>query len=321
MDRFHIILSNYNKLFCFVDNFNRLKGFDGKRDKVYIFDCSPDPGWHEQLAIADRLTSFGLRWGDNLYFIRRRNWGDNWGTMLDYLRCVQNKTIQTPQYSAFMQEHYLDVKRYVKEDTIPEDITFNLDQIENEFNSDPDIGCVFICRFGIRICVSNPITKRSREFYGDGIDVLPKANRKFFFIDGGNFIVRPRHLLSWFEKHPSYLSKGDGSYGFCIVWEARMGSILFNQEIKWADMYRNIEFSTIEQIDRIEASRKEKISMLWYDNRVWHFFYGRDLQQYYPAPIVSVLRYLPRYLHMLLFHPRDKRLTFVQPPRRETGLN
>ena len=71
--RLHIVVSNYKRLFCFVDNFRRIQGFDGQRDRVIIFDCSPDPDWREQLAIADRLTSFGLRWGDNLYFVRRRS--------------------------------------------------------------------------------------------------------------------------------------------------------------------------------------------------------------------------------------------------------
>ena len=313
MDRFHIVVSNYKRLFCFVDNFHRIQGFDGQRDRVVIFDCSPEPDWQEQLAIADRLTSFGLRWGGNLYFVRRRNWGDNWGAILDYFRCIQDQRIPTPEYAAFMQEHYLDLLRFVREDTIPEDAVYDLDQIETKFRSDPDIGCAFFSRYGIRVCASNPVTDRKREFFGDGTELLPKAKRTCFCVDGGNFIVRPRLHLDWFKAHPHYLTQGDGSYGFCIVWEARVGKILYDRGIKWADMYRTIEYSTIEQLDAIEASRGEKVSMLWYDNRVWHFFYGRDLQPYPPMPVISVLRYLRQYLRYSCSHSRDTRLTFVQP--------
>lgn len=38
MDRFHIVVSNYKRLFCIEENFNRIKAFDTDRDRVYIFD-------------------------------------------------------------------------------------------------------------------------------------------------------------------------------------------------------------------------------------------------------------------------------------------
>lgn len=318
MDRFHIVVSNYNRLFCFVDNFHRIQGFDGRRDRVYILDCSPDPDWREQLAIADRLTSFGLRWGDNLYFVRRRNWTRDQGAQLDYFRCIRDQRIPTPEYVATMQEHYLDLERYVKEDTIPEDAVYDLDRIETKFRSDPDIGCAFFARYGIRVSTSNPVTDRKREFCGDGTELLPKARRRCFLIDGSNCIVRPRLYLEWFNAHPRRLIQGCDVRN---VWEVRLGKILYDQGIKWADMYRNIEYSTIEELDAIEASRGEKVSMLWYDNRVWFFFGGRDLQRYPPTPVISVLRYLPLYLRGLVFRPRDTRLTFVQPDVAEHDLS
>ena len=148
--------------------------------------------------------------------------------------------------------------------------------IESSPSSDPDIGCAFFARYGIRINTSNPVTERKNEFWGDGAKLVPKAKRTTLFVDGGNFIARPQLYLSWFKAHPRYLTQGDGSFPFCIVWETRMGKILYDQGIKWVDMYRDIEYSTIEYLDAIEASCGEKVSMLWYDNRVWCFFYGRD---------------------------------------------
>jgi hypothetical protein len=308
MDRFHIVVANYKRLFCFVDNFQRIQGFDGQRDRVVIFDCSPDPDWQEQLAIADRLTSFGLRWGDNLYFVQRRNWIRDQGAQLDYFRCLIDQRIPMPNYAACMQEHYLDLKRFVKEDTIPEDAVYDLDQIEAKFRSDPDIGCAFFARYGIRVSTSNPST--DEKSWGDGTVLHPKAKRRCFLVDGSNHIVRPQLYLNWFKVHPRRLTQGCDVRN---VWEVRLGKILYDQGIKWADMYRNIEYSTIEELDAIEASRGEKVSMLWYDNRAWFFFGGRDMQPYPPTPVIPVLRYSIRYLYNWIFCSRDTRLTFVQP--------
>lgn len=311
--RFHIVVSNHNKLHCFVDNFHRIERFDSEHDRVYIMDCSPNPEWQGQMAIADRLTSFGLRWGQSLCFIRRRNWNVNHGAQLDYFRLLQDGTIPIPAYTAFMQEHYLDLKHFVKEDTIPEDAVYDLNRIEAKFVSDPGIGCALFARYGIRVCASNPVAERKKEFFGDRAQMLPGARRRCFCIDGGNFLVRPQLYLDWFKAHPRILTEGDGSYGFAHVWEVRLGKILYDQRIEWVDLHRHLQYSTVEQLDAIEGSLGQKVSMLWYDNRVWYFFYGHDLQPYPPTPAISVLRYVPQYLRQMVSHPRDTRLTFVQP--------
>ncbi|MDY6836615.1 MAG: methyltransferase domain-containing protein [Thermodesulfobacteriota bacterium] len=308
VDRFHIVVSNYKRISCFVDNFRRIQGFDRRRDRVIIFDCSPDPDWQEQLAIAESLTFLGLRWGENLYFIRRRNWNVNHGAQLDYFRCLIDQSIPKPEYAAFMQDHYLDLKRFVKEDTIPENAVYDLDQVEAKFRSDPDIGCAFFSRYGIRVSTSSPIS--DKDFWGDGAELIPGAKRRWFLVDGGNFIVRPQLYLNWFKAHPHRLTQG---FYVQNCWEVRLGKILCDQGIKWADMYRNIEYSTIEDLDAIEASRGEKVSMLWYDNRVWFFFGGRDMQSYPPKPLIPILRYFMRYIRDWIFHSRDKRLRFVWP--------
>jgi hypothetical protein len=207
-----------------------------------------------------------------------------------------------------MQEHYLDLERYVKEDTIPADAVYDLDRIEAKFRSDPDIGCAFFARYGIRVSTSNPVA--DKDLWGDGAELRPGAKRRCFLIDGSNHIVRPQLYLSWFNAHPHRLAP---SCDVLNVWEVRLGKILYDQGIKWADLYRNIEYSTIEELDAVEASRGEKASMLWYDYRALFFFGGRDMQPYPPRPLIPILRYLRRYLRDLIFHSRDTRLTFVQP--------
>ena len=318
-DRFHIVVSNFRRLDCFVDNFNRMQGFDINRDRIFIFDCTPYSEFQTELNIADRLTAFGLTWGENLHFIRRRNWGVNHGAQLDYFRAIREGKISLPTYTAFIQEHYLDLEHFVKEDTIPEKSTYDLNQMEAKFRNDPEIGCAFYARKGIRVCTSNPVTKSDEVFFGDGTSLLPNARRHCFCIDGGNFIVRPELYLNWFNTHPHYLTRGDGSYGFAHVWEVRLGSILYNQKIKWADLYRNIDYRDINQLDEIEVLRGEKCSELWYDNRIWFFFYGRDIHRYLPLPFVSTLRYLIRYLIYFFQFPRDKTLQFMRPKKNMEG--
>ena len=265
------------------------------------------------MAIADRLTSSGLRWGENLHFIRRRNWNMNLGAQLDYFRCLLDERIPTPAYAAFMQEHHLDPDRFVKEDTIPDGAVYDLDLIEAEFQSDPNVGCVFLARYGMRVSASNPVNERGKDFCGDGTELLPRARRRCFCIDGGNFIVRPQLYLDWFSAHPGSLTRGDGSYGCALVWEVRLGKILYDQRIEWVDLRRHLTYSTIEQLDVIEESLAQKVSMLWYDSRVYSLFYGSDVQSYPPTPLAPVLRYLRQYARHALSHSRDTRLVFVQP--------
>jgi hypothetical protein len=314
MHRFHLIVQNYNKLQSLVDNFERVENFDPRRDAVYIFDCSPTHTWQQELLTADRLTEHDLEWNRNLFFIRRRNWGVNHGAQLDYFRCLLDNRIPIPTYSAFVQEHYFDLENYVKEDTLPENAHYDLDQIEMKFESDPETGCVFFARKGIRICVSNPVRNNHTNFFGDAAELFEGATPRCFCTDGGNFIVRPELFVNWFKKNPRYLTKGNGSYGFSHVWETRLGKILYDQKIKWVDMCRDARYETVEELFSLQRSRNEKLGEFWYDNWLWYFFHGRDQQRYPLLSVRSVLTYLFQdYLPNALLCSRDKRLEFVSP--------
>jgi hypothetical protein len=313
MNRFHIVVSNFKRVISFVDNFNKIHGFDPGQDSIYIFDCSPESVYQSELMTANQLCSHSLEWNKNLFFIKRRNWGVNHGAQLDYFRAILDGLIQPPKLIAFMQMHFLDLKKFVKEDTLPENVIYDLDQIARKFAYDPQIGCVFHSRYGVRVLTSNPVTETAREFYGDGENLLDKAVRRGFLIDGGNFIVRPELYLNWFTTHRKYLTSGDGSYPFSIVWEGRLGQILYDQKIKWCDMYRNLEYTTISDLDEIEQKLSRKVSKLWYDHRIWYFFYGRDQKLYWPFPLRSFIQYLRIYLVNQKTYPRDTTLTFEKP--------
>jgi len=312
-NRFHIVVSNHQRIQSFVDNFPKIMGFNPAEDSILIFDCSPENAWKEQLTITDRLCKSGLKWNKNLFFIRRRNWGMNIGGQMDYVRVIRDKLIEAPKFSAFMQEHYLDIANFVKEDTLPENTDYNLDQIAEKFESDNQLGCIFHARYGVRVAISDPIIESKREFFGDGDTLIKGAVRRGFLVDGGNFIVRPEMYVKWFDTNPKYLTSGDGSYGFTIVWEARLGQILYDQRIKWCDLSRNLEYSSIAELDALENSLSKKISKLWYDNRVWYFYYGRDQWKYPPLPLRSVLRYFPIYTKHYLSYQRNTNMIFFQP--------
>ena len=322
MDRFHIVVANCERLSSFAENFHLITNFDPGTDRVYIFDCqrrtrnldrSAEPKGHSQVAIADALTAHGLEWGTNLFFIRRRNWGEICGVQLDYFRCLLDGTIPVPEYSAFMQEHYLDQQRYVNVDTLPEGEVFDLSRFEEGFQSDESVGCVFLTRYGIRVSTSNPDTTGMFEG-GDRVELMPEAVRRFLFVDGANYACRPQLYLNWFSRHPKELTAGDGSYGFVLAWEAKMGKLLYDQQITWVDLYRDARYRTIADVDAIEQSRGEKISMLWYDCRHYYFFYGRDQQTYRPTPLRPLITYaLKQYLPGLIRYPRDTRLRFTYP--------
>jgi hypothetical protein len=311
--RFHIVVANFEQITNFVDNFKNIHGFDPDQDSIYILDSSQESAVQSEMVRANRLCSHGLEWEKNLFFIKRRNWGVNHGAQLDYFRAVLEGMIQPPQLVAFMQEHYLDLDIFVKEDTLPKDAVYDLNQIAHKFEDDQQIGCGFHSRYGIRVSISNPVTDDVKEFFGDGDKLLDKAVRRSFLIDGGNFVVRPELYLRWFAAHRKYLIAGDGSYGFSHVWEARLGQILYDQNIKWCDFYRELEYTTISDLDEIERESGRKVSKLWYDHRIWYFFYGRDLKSYWPLPLRSFIKYFRIYLLNQIMYPRDTTLTFVKP--------
>ena len=309
-NRIHLVVANYQRLSCFVENFEKVDGFNPEVDSVYIFDCSPEFNWRSELILAQTLCKHGLVWNKNIFFIRRRNWCVNHGAQLDYFRAILDGLISPPRVVAFMQEHFLDLKTLVKEDTIPEHTVYNVDRIVEKFESDPQVGCVFHTRYGVRVATSNPVIDNNKEFFGDSDVLLDRSTRRGFLIDGGNFIVRPDLYLRWFAAHPGYLTAGDGSYGFSHVWEARLGQILYDQKIKWCDLDRNLEYTTITELDLLEKNLSNKVSKLWYDHRIWYFFYGRDQQVYWPLPMRSFIRYLKIYLENQNTYPKDTTLTF-----------
>jgi len=291
MDRFHIVVSNYKRLSGFVDNFHKIRNFNPQRDRVFILDCSPEGEWHNELETARRMVDYGLTWGKNVIFVRRRNWAQNFGAVLDYYQWLLKGYIRPVSYNFFMQEHYLDTERSVNVDTIPDNCTIDLDAVEQLFYSDMEIGCAFMSRLGVRVGVSMPgvsdlpaLGLEGREDTPfkdtDGAylyQLAPGGVRRAFFTDGGNYIARPEPFLDYFRKYPDRLVEGNGGFGFCVVWELRLGQILCDLGLKWVDLYHGVNFRNLDELDAIEARLGRKISSYWYQNMNWIYYYGYDL--------------------------------------------
>ena len=313
MDRFHIVVSNYNRIESFVRNFEKISNFDLENDKVYVMDCSPEGNWAVQLEQTKSLASHGLEYDRNLFFIRRRNWNMNHGAQLDYIKAILDDKIEEPRYTAFVQEHYFDLDECVKDDTIPESADYDLNTIEAKFCEDEKIGCVFFSRNGIRISLNNPLKSTENYFWGDEETIvneghdpalintivggrrLKGSKPRCFFVDGGNFIVRPMPYTNWFKVRRSHLVEGDGSYGFCHVWEIRLGYILYKQNIVWVDMLNDLSYGSVGELAAMERSTGRKYSKPWYENRVWFYFYGRDMSRYLPFPWRNIREFRLEY--------------------------
>lgn len=291
MDRFHIVVSNYKRLFSFVENFHKIKNFQADRDRLYILDCSPEEDWAAELEAARQLSAYALEWGKSVFFIRRRNWAQNFGALLDYYRWSLAGNIPAAAYHFFMQEHYLDTERFLNADSIPDGFDLDLNAIEQVFVADREVGCAFATRQGIRVSVSQPYLIQDPPLGLEGREHAPFKDhdgyylhhlveggvRRYFFTDGGNGVVRAEPYVDYFRAHPDLLVEGDGSFGFCVVWEERLGKILGDLGMKWVDLYNRAIFRNLDELDAVEARLGRRISGLWYENMNWIYYYGYDL--------------------------------------------
>lgn len=295
MDRFHLVVANYNKIHLFISNIRKIKHLSQKFDKIFIFDCSSSSKQSKEVKEVRKLEESGFFLGKNVFFIARRNWNVNHGAQLDYLREVISTRISPAQYIFFLQDHFLDTKHFVKEDTIPNHLILDLNDIEKLFIKMKDLGCIFASRNGIRISVNNYTDKE----WGDEKTFKALKDKKIcikdernFFVDGGNFIIRSKYFIDWFKNKQELLIKGDGSYGFAHVWESRFGWILYNQGIRWYDLVYKISYRSINELVKIEEVRKRKFSKVWFDNRLWYWFYGKDFRCRYHIPLLEKILFI-----------------------------
>ena len=282
MTRFHLVVANYRRATSFTEKFASLRGFDPDIDKVVFFDCSPEAEWEMEYKNVQTLAAYGLQEDKNLIFFRRRTWNVCHGAHLDYFSLLLNQELEIPSYTLFMQDHYLDLARFVKEDTIPSSKQLCLTTIESLFKQDPEVGCCYLTRNGIRVSVTSSAIHP--KVYGDHQELLTDTVERHLFIDGLNCAVRPELYLPWMAKNPRRLTQGDGSYPAAFVWEIRLGWILYEQGIRWHDLANSVTFRSISELRELEKCMNQSLSKRWYDHRLWAVMYGRDMGWYWPIP-------------------------------------
>jgi hypothetical protein len=224
MNRFDIVVANFQRIEYFYENFSKLDNFDPVNDRIIVLDCSPT--WGEQLS---KLSTFCKTAGlsKSLLFIPRKNWLFNHGAQLDYINCLNSGIIERPSLCYFMQEHYLDTKRGVKGDTLPDGESLDLDEVFRLQHKNNNKLVIFCARFGYRVTqfVAQDELRKVYEYYSTVSSGRPSAFRFTIMcdfslcIDGGNFCVDPIVLMSVVRELRPTLNAGPSTYNHTHVWE------------------------------------------------------------------------------------------------------
>lgn len=280
-------------------------------------DCSENS--HRELIKCKKFISKNSWRNVNILFIKRRNWNLNHGAQLDYIRLLAGGKIGIPQYSFFMQDHYLNKKNIIKSDTIPDNKVIDLNSIEKIFLKSKKM-VLFCSRFGFRISTSVPNIK---EFLATDYGKYNLADHKgsvdcSFVVDGGNFCVDPSYYLNHYKKNKKLYTQGNGNYDFCHVWETRLCKILYDQKLMFYDYNHNFGFRTI-------ALLKERYPR---QGNIWHYFhhfptayvlYGGDIYKYSIWRVINgLLRYglflnwIINIIYQNIYYRRDKRLEILR---------
>src|SRR5919106_4523914 len=106
--RFHVVVFNFERIWSFLDNFDKIHNFRPDRDRLIVLDCSVDHASQMRIA-ADFARLRGWTLGKELEVVRRRNWGIDQGARIDYFAALQ-KTANLPKFIWQFQEHYLDLE-------------------------------------------------------------------------------------------------------------------------------------------------------------------------------------------------------------------
>src|SRR5262245_48263973 len=106
MKRFNILVLNYKRIHSFLNNFNKIGGFDRLRDKITIMSCSPSTK-ERQLVEA-----FSEKYHLPMTYIVRPNFGIDQGARVEYFSGIIDdfRAILDTEYIFHFQDHYLDTE-------------------------------------------------------------------------------------------------------------------------------------------------------------------------------------------------------------------
>lgn len=251
MDRFHIVIFNYEHISSFLNNFHKIKNFNSVTDKIFIIDCSVNYK-SQQKEVIQFCRNNGWVLGEQIQFIRRKNWGLAEGGRIDYFTSLSNSSNQ-PKYIWQFQEHYLDLEspwsinkegtydvdgKYIggqiKGDVIPDELIIDLNVCEKIYETHPEVSVLYADRLKIGI--------------------LPYKNIEFFYIDGANFSIRTSYAVQAFDQNLLENCKliHDPRYKWAVFMEFKWGFQLTEKGCSFYDLVSNYCFNSPQSLRQIE---------------------------------------------------------------------
>ena len=246
--RFDIVVFNYEHIVSLTDHFDKIKNFRADRDRLLVLDCSLNHAAEKQ-RVEEFARRRGWNFGREVRVIRRRNWGIDQGARVDYLSSL-HVLKNRPRYIWQFQEHYLDLVSpwsiwqadspmpagEIKNDTIPDNLEIDLDECEQIYERNPNVGVIYADRGKLGIFT-----------HDDGTE--------WFYAGGANFSARTSDALRAFPREvlDSYQAIYDGTYEWALFMELDWGRQLTAHDREWHDLVTHHEFSNANALRRLEA--------------------------------------------------------------------
>jgi tetratricopeptide (TPR) repeat protein len=229
--RFDIVVFNYQRLHSFFNNFSKIKNFRRDRDRITVVSCSPSGTETDLFKAFEKSNDIEVR------YLSRVNFGGDQYARAQYFTGEVGNIDDNMRYKFIfqMQEHYLDTDSSyskwgpeynfaIKGDVVPDDIIFDLDEIDQILEKD-NVSGAFCDR-------NNPCF-----FIVDG--------KRYIAPNGGNFIIRSRDILK--EKTQNLckelMSSCVNVYTWWLYAEFTWGIIFFSEGKKFYDLKRRMLFS------------------------------------------------------------------------------
>ena len=306
MIRFDVVVANRDRTQVFWQGWSSFKNFDIAQDRLVFLNTSADP--KRELAIClYYIDYYGLK-GCNFVFLVRRSWNSVFGMLADYTRLIGEDVLDAPKHTFFMQDHYVCKTDFVAGDTIPENGIIDFDAISNIFKTDNKL-VVGNTRYGFRLCATVPeeLTGKDFESYDDK-NGFPKPGLPWIFMpgklgstlyekyccdhfiyyhggfhiegskdlginfDGVNFCCDPKYIVNHYMKDKSLYYASLGDYGDALVWEARIGNILYDQGLGFYELSRNISVKSTEELKKLDPNPGTLV-----DKSLWCYHYNSPL--------------------------------------------
>lgn len=283
MVRFDLVIANRDRIDFFWEGFfKNVRNFRPDRDRIIIMDCSDDAD--AQLKMTFQLLGAAGFPDLNVRYIKRRNWNYDFGAKLDYIRYTAEGLLDRSQYSFFMQEHYFNTERGVRNDSLPEGEVIDLDAVEKWMIDNPT-GVYFCSRLGFRILASvgdvysyQQWTSRhddgSTEYYRH-----PKSQDLGLAIDGGNLCTAVGNFFYYYFENKERFTEGTGDYYCALLWEARFSKILSDQGLLFYEQRSKLGFRSPKEL-------KERFPVpgpnwtYWLAHPPSYLVHGRDMFEY-----------------------------------------